>query len=697
MPAQADVKWRPERAAVYPKSALLLSNKRSGLQSLTEQSPGQQSGCQSFGVQSGGRNPALIAQRNANMQKNLSHRVRGLVPAATLAVAAAAFLTFAASAPILTAGAPVKEGSLTVPAKDSSEMSWCREAMESHDARMQWWREARFGMFVHWGVYSGLGGTWQGQAVHGYAEHIQRILKIPIPVYREQVAGKFNPTEFNAEEWIRAAKEAGMGYFIITAKHHDGFAMYDSKVSDYNIVKATPFKRDPMRELKAACRKHGLKFGFYYSQAFDWGDANAPGNDWDYDNPGGDRLLHGGRNWWESSPELLPKARKYVDEKAIPQLLELIRNYDPDILWFDTAGKLPESENLRIMKAVRQAKPGIIINGRLVRSCGDYVSTADRPAEFAPHEGDWEGIPTTNESYGWNQNDHSHKPPGHFIQLLAKAAARGGNLLMNIGPMGNGKMDPKDLAILQGIGQWWKVNGESIRGTTRTPLPVQAWGESTRKGNRLYLHVFEWPRDGKLVLGGLKSTVKRACLLADAEDGSLPVKRLNALDVALAVPTTSPDKVDSVVVIECGGEVAADIRRLLLPTVPSDTLRVFDGQRHGRTLRFGAGKTRDAYVDNWSKANEFIAWPVRLNQPANFKVFVVYDAEAGSAGGSYTVKLGKASLPGTVSQGENLRVSLGHVELAAGAFEIAVVPDKIKGAELMRLRSIILEPLKAAD
>jgi len=163
------------------------------------------------------------------------------------------------------------------------------------------------------------------------------------------------------------------------------------------------------------------------------------------------------------------------------------------------------------------------------------------------------------------------------------------------------------------------------------------------------------------------------------------------------VPTTSPDKVDSVVVIECGGEVAADIRRLLLPTVPSDTLRVFDGQRHGRTLRFGAGKTRDAYVDNWSKANEFIAWPVRLNQPANFKVFVVYDAEAGSAGGSYTVKLGKASLPGTVSQGENLRVSLGHVELAAGAFEIAVVPDKIKGAELMRLRSIILEPLKAAD
>jgi alpha-L-fucosidase len=604
--------------------------------------------------------------------------------------------------------------SFSIPAKESPEMAWWRQSMESHDARMQWWREARFGMFVHWGVYSGLGGTWQGRAVHGYAEHIQRILKIPIPVYREQVAGKFNPTEFNADDWIRTAKEAGMGYFIITAKHHDGFAMYDSKVSDYNIVKATPFKRDPMKELKAACQKYGLKFGFYYSQAFDWGDANAPGNDWDYDNPGGDRLLHGGKTWWESSPELLPKAREYVDQKAIPQLLELIRNYDPDILWFDTAGKLPESEDLRIMKAVRQAKPGIIINGRLVRSCGDYVSTADRPAEFAPHEGDWEGIPTTNESYGWNRNDHSHKPPGHFVQLLAKAAARGGNILMNIGPMGNGQFDPADAAILQGIAQWWRVNGEAIRGTTRTPLPVQAWGESTCKGNRLYLHVFEWPRDGQLVLGGLKSTIKRAYLLAApgartflsasslpvaladknvrAPGASLPVERLNPLDVRLTVPTAAPDKADSVVVVECAGEVAADTRRLLLPSVTSDTLRAFDGQRHGKTLRFGAGKARDAFVEDWSEPKDFMAWPVRLNQPARYEVLAVYDAEAGSAGGTYTVKLGKPSLPGTVREGKNLQVSLGQVQLEAGPLDIEVVPHEIKGTELMGLRALVLKP-----
>ena len=565
--------------------------------------------------------------------------------------------------------------------------------MQTRDQRLAWWREARFGMFVHWGVYAQLGGTWREQPVKGYAEHIQRILKIPIPVYREQVAGHFNPTGFNADEWIRTAKQAGMGYFIITAKHHDGFAMFDSKVSDYSIVKATPFKRDPMKELKVACQKYGVKFGFYYSQAFDWGEADAPGNDWDYDNPGGDRGLHGGRNWWESSLELLPKARKYVDEKAIPQLLELIRTYDPDILWFDTPHKLPESENLRIFKAVRQAKPNVIINGRLVRNLGDYASTADRPAEFAPHEGDWEGIPTTNESYGWNRNDHSHKPPAHFIQLLAKAAARGGNTLMNIGPMGDGRFDPADLAILQGIGRWWQTNGESIRGTTRTPLPVQAWGESTRKGDRLFLHVFDWPRDGRLVLAGLKSPVKRAWLLADTQCAALAVNRLNPLDVRVDAPRAAPDPDDSVVVVQTEGTAVCDSARLLLVNVATNTLRVFDGEGHGKTLHFGAGKTRDAYVDSWSKANEFMAWPVRLNQPATFEVAVVYDAVAESAGGHYAVSLGQQALHGTVKRGEIVQTSLGRVRLDPGAFEVRVSPERIEGAELMRLRSVLLRPV----
>jgi alpha-L-fucosidase len=183
-----------------------------------------------------------------------------------------------------------------------------------------------------------------------------------------------------------------------------------------------------MKELAAACKKYGLKFGFYYSHAFDWEDPDAPGNDWDYENPGGDLNLFGGRNWYDIHPELLPKAIQYVDKKAIPQIRELLTNYHPDILWFDTPHKLPLSENIRILKQ-READPNVVVNGRLARSdhynFGDYKNTADRPAEFFPVSGDWEAIPTTNESYGYSKEDNSHKPASHFIRLLAKAASRG--------------------------------------------------------------------------------------------------------------------------------------------------------------------------------------------------------------------------------------------------------------------------------
>jgi len=581
---------------------------------------------------------------------------------------------------------------------------------EEIDARLGWWREARFGMFVHWGIYSGLSGSWNGRKYGGYGEHIQRMAKIPIPVYHNEVAGKFNPAEFNADEWIKLAKEAGMGYFVITAKHHDGFAMYDSKVSNATIVKMTPFKRDPMKELKAACQKHGIKFGFYYSHAFDWGEENGPGNDWDFKNPGGDKLLHGS-DWWKTYPEFLPKARKYVDEKAIPQIQELIANYDPDIMWFDTPHKLPPEENLRILAAVRKAKPSMVVNGRLIYGKGDYLSTCDKPAEFPPQAGDWEGIPTTNESYGYNANDRSHKPVSHFVQLLAKSAARGGNELMNIGPMGNGKIDEADINILRGIGKWWGVNGESIKGTTRTPLATQAWGESTRKGKRIYLHVFQWPADGKLIVGGLKTEVVKAWLLAD------PNKPLNlsrkGMDLTITVPTAAPDKADSVVAIECTAAPEGDPLRLLSTSVP-DILHVFDGQLRGG-LKYGSGTKTDDVVMNWTKSDAAVLWPVRLNQETSFEVFINYEAPASSkaekvvvgdagkktsravsgAGGTCVVKIAGQELVHEIKQGKTIEQSLGKITLKPGRHELRVEGVKITGEELIRLRKIILKPLPA--
>ncbi|HEV2319150.1 MAG TPA: alpha-L-fucosidase [Verrucomicrobiae bacterium] len=579
-----------------------------------------------------------------------------------------------------------------LPSKDSPRVQWWRDSRTNLDQRLAWWREARFGMFIHWGVYSYAGGAWHGKPVRGYAEHIQRIMKIPGPVYRREIAGHFDPTNFDADAWVRLAKAAGMKYIVITAKHHDGFAMWPTKVNDYNVMDATPWHHDPMKDLKAACQKYGLKFGFYYSQAFDWADPDAPGNDWDRNNPGGDRKI-GGQEWWKTRPEFMNQARRYVDEKAIPQLLELIHDYHPDLLWFDTASKLPPSENLRIMKAVREADPNVVISGRLVHDWGDYADTTDRPANFPPYPGDWEGIPTTDESYGWNQNDFSYKPPSHFIQLLAKAAARGGNLLLNIGPMGNGEFDPHDVAILQGIAKWWRVNGQSIRGTTRTPLPVQTWGESTRKGNALYLHVFNWPTNGQLVIGGLVSDVNYAALLAN-KSVEVDSQRINPFDMELdGLPAVAPDTADSVIEIKCDGPIQTDTNRLLQPQFPADTLRAFDGVLHGK-LRYGPGKKTDDYVMNWKSPGESVSWPVRLNEPAKYEVLINYVATENSAGGTFAVKLGTQTLNGMVKAGNPQVQSLGAVSLNSGPFEISVSPVQIVGDELFRLRNLELKTVR---
>lgn len=595
-----------------------------------------------------------------------------------------------------------------------SKFSSIVTSKEDLNKRMQWFEDARFGMFIHWGVYSPLACTWDGKRYNGYGEHIQRMARIPVEVYKKEVAGKFNPQEFDAEEWIRIAKETGMKYFIITSKHHDGFAMYDSKVSDYNIVKATPFGRDPMKELRDACRKAGIKFGFYYSHAFDWGEKIGVGNDWDYNNPGGDKLL-GGRNWWETRKEFIPIARKYVDEKALPQIKELIDNYDPDIMWFDTPHKLPQEECIRIVKFTRDAKPDIIINGRAIAGFDryDYYNTNDCPYEFSNY-GDsyWEGIPTTNNSYAYNENDNDYKPASFFIRLTVKAAARGGNILMNIGPMGNGKFSAPDLEILKGIANWWKVNGDaSICGTQATPLTVQSWGESTRKGNNLYLHVFDWPKDGKLCVGGLLTDVKRAYLLSNPQK-SLKHAR-NGKDVWVDVPTACPDTINSVVVLECASDLKVDSRRRISITQEADCLRTFDAQLVGGA-RYGGEEVEAHCVQNLKQKGDGVVWPVRLDKPTTYEVSIAYVAPApkykdemvegdagkelrkasSGAGGVYSISLGDKRLVKKVSTGNDVEEVVGTVTLPAGEFDIRIQTESVSAVELFRPRYITLKPVK---
>jgi alpha-L-fucosidase len=579
---------------------------------------------------------------------------------------------------------------------DEAVNSWYTASMKTHGQRIQWWRDARFGMFVHWGIYSLPAGEWKGKKVSGYAEHLMRKEKISKKDYLA-VAHQFNPVLFDADKWILDAKQAGMNYFIVTAKHHDGFAMYDSKVSDFTIIKQTAFKRDPMAELAAAAKRHGMKFGFYYSHAFDWEAPDAPGNDWEYKNPGGDLGLYGGVNWYVKHPELLPKAVKYVDEKAIPQIKELLTKYHPDILWFDTPQKLPLSENIRILKAIRETDPNVVVNGRLVRNAnanfGDYKNTADRPAEFYPVEGDWEAIPTTNESYGYSKYDLSHKPSSFFIQLLAKAASRNGNLLLNIGPKGDGSFDAKDAQILTGIEKWVAKNAESIYRTHKTAMPLQNWGVSTQKGNKLYLHIFDWPTDGKLFVGGLKSRIDKAYFLHDPKKNSLTIKATENGDFSVDVPDNAPDVANTVIVLALNGPMKTDSVHYVATNIPLTRLLAFDAGL-SRGFKFGDGKTDRFYVEAWEKKDQYVKWAFRTNETQKFKLVIKYLAGK-DGGGSYNFKIDQQEFKQTVKIGNDSVITedIGTLQLNKGLHNINISPDHILKSELMKLLEVQLIPI----
>jgi alpha-L-fucosidase len=578
---------------------------------------------------------------------------------------------------------------------DEALNGWWTASMKNHDERIQWWQQARFGMFIHWGIYSLPGGEWKGKKVEGYAEHLMRKEKITRADYL-LLAHEFNPVLFDADAWARQAKEAGMKYMIITSKHHDGFAMFDSKVSDFNIIQQTPFKRDPMAALSAACHKYGIRFGFYYSHAFDWEHPDAPGNDWEYSNPGGDKGLQGGINWFNLHPELLPKAQKYVNEKAIPQIKELLAKYHPDILWFDTPSKLPLSENIRILKAIREVDTHVVVNGRLARSAGysfgDYKNTADRPLEFYPVTGDWEAIPTTNESYGYHKFDNSHKPVSAFVQLQAKAASRGGNLLMNIGPKGDGTFDSKDQAILKGIGAWMQKNGESIYGSSASPLPLQSWGVSTVKGNMLYLHVFNWPADNKLYVGGLKSKFGKVYLLANKK--ALAANRLNEKDVTINLPAVMPDTMATVIAIELKDALKTDSIQVLSPNIAIHRLLAFDAQLHGGNFSYGDGKAGKYYVQNWKSNSQWLSWTFRTTKPVTFNVNMKCLAGEGN-GGTFQLQTGthtkEIKITGSGPDTKVVSEDIDTITLPAGTHELIIKPVSIDKGELMKLLELQLQ------
>ncbi len=300
---------------------------------------------------------------------------------------------------------------------------WWKDSMVNLDQRMKWWEDSRFGLFMHWGAYSVLGGEYNGQKqVGAYAEHIATKYKIPKKDYIEQAAGKFRPEKFDADEWVRLAKNAGMKFIVITAKHHDGFCIYDSKYTDFDVKDTAKWDRDPLKELAAACKKYGLHFGVYYSHAQDWYDPDNVVNNWDYNNPNK-------KDWYLQDTPYAALHKKmmqnYVNRKAIPQVKELINDYGVEMFWFDTAVWMPMDLRVQVLKAAREAKPDVIVNQRVAGgedgNYGDYIGGPDIPMVFSPHkERYWEAIQSTDShSWGYNKfDDQIRRSPSYMLRML---------------------------------------------------------------------------------------------------------------------------------------------------------------------------------------------------------------------------------------------------------------------------------------
>src|SRR3984893_16380794 len=404
-------------------------------------------------------------------------------------------------------------------------------APPSQDAKMAWFRQAKFGLFIHWGLYAIPAGEWKGEPIKGIGEWIMNRAKIPVTEY-EQLAMQFNPVKFNADEWVQMAQDAGMKYLIITSKHHDGFAMYHSQASKYNVYDATPWHRDPMKELAAACARHGIKFGFYYSQAQDWHEPNGAGNTWDF------------------GPDDKKDYDQYLRGKSEPQVKEILTGYGPICLvWFDTPRMMTGERGQRFIDIVHKLQPATLIDGRLGAE-GDYRSMGDNKIPDKVGEGDWEVPATLNDTWGFKKNDTNWKSPEDLTFKLVDIVSKGGNYLLNVGPTSEGVIPQASQDNLRTVGKWLKVNGEAIYGASPTPLGdelAQSDWRCTAKPGKVYLTIFKWPA-GSFELNKVKGKATKAYLL----DGhrSLKVKQSGDKVSISGLPAKGPTAIASVVVVD---------------------------------------------------------------------------------------------------------------------------------------------------
>ncbi len=461
------------------------------------------------------------------------------------------------------------------------------------------WSAMKFGLFIHWGIYSVPAGVWDGKQIEKLGEQIQRHAKIPHDEYAA-LAGQFNPVKFDADAIVGLAEKAGMRYIVLTAKHHDGFCMFASAYTDFDIIDATPYKKDILKQLAEACKKHGLKLGVYYSTP-----------DWHFNGPHPEINPHDGKI------SVFSKVSKANEDYQVAQLKEIMTNYGDIVeLFFDMGEPTPE-QSKRFADTVHDLQPKCMINGRVMNNQGDFITMPDNHLPDVPlTELPWESPGTFYHTWGyksWVKGAPLEQQVPIQIQKLVTIAARGGNFLLNIGPKSDGTMVQYEQDVLHGIAEWTAKYGESVFGTGVTPFPKLPWGECTTGEEKLYLHVFNWPEDGKIEVPGLQNPVVAVYPLSN------PDKSLRYSNGTISLKGVERDPCDTVIVLEYEEELNVEPVRIEPKKNGTLVLKGEDAIHHGK---YGRESYRSILADYYR------TWDVGALEVGKYNVSLVYKLNA---------------------------------------------------------------------